>query len=319
MADNFLYIPLINPVKFFSPDRATTDTYFTPHFDDFPFAERLYDWQEPSQFFQIWQTTDIIPLQFESTFDPIIVELLDRYDEAIITLPALIGLPNRYLPDTHSFEVNMSLATVPATGCYRMRVTAGTGDGQQTFISAWMYISIEPIENSLLVKYRNSRFHQDVMFETGIEFQYRVLGHIGFLTPGRADEAYKDQKLNPAMLNSKTFRQFLLVFGDEFGLPDDVIDLLNRIWSCNDVHVDNKSFGISDGGKFELADVDEGRYPKRGVRLVVEEGINRNSSVFAVTTDTSKKLTYAIFPEGKVFGDLSNQGSSNVVPIYTIE
>jgi hypothetical protein len=318
MADNLIYIPFANPVKFFDPDRATLDAYFTKHFDEFPFAERLYAWQSPEDYKQIWQTSDIIYLQFESTFDPIIVELLDQYGTAQITLPALIGLPNKYYPNTFAFEVAMSLASV-TTGCYRLQVTAGTGEGQKVYLSNWQYISEEKIENSLLLKYKHSRFHEDIMFESGIEFQYRLMGHIGFMTPGRQDEAYKDQKLNPAILSSKTFRQFLLVFGDEFGLPDDVIDLLNRIWSCDTVTVDGKSFGITDGGRFELIEVDEGRYPKRGVRLTVEEGNNRNSSIFAQTTDTTKKLQYGIVVEAKVFGDLSNQGSSNTVPLITVE
>jgi hypothetical protein len=258
-------------------------------------------------------------LQFESTFDPITVQLLNRYDETEIELPAVVGLPNRFLTGLYAYEVSMSLADVPG-GCYRLRVVAGPeGETQKTYISAWMHISEDPIENSLLLKYKHSRFHQDVMFESGIEFQYRLLGHIGFMTPGRQDEAYRDQKLNPAILSSKTFRQFNVVFGDEYGLPDDVIDLLNRIWSCDTVSVDDKGFGITEGGKFELVEVDEGRYPKRGVRLIVEEGNNRSSKIFAQETDTTKKLTYGIFVDKKVFGDLSNQGSSNAVPIHTIE
>jgi hypothetical protein len=142
------------------------------------------------------------------------------------------------------------------------------------------------------------------------------MGHFGFLKPGRQEEKYKDQRFNPTVLSSRSYRQFDLVFGDEFGLPDDEIDLINRICGCNNIVIDNKSFAIADGSAFEFTDVQD--YPKRGVKLVVEEGINRASRLFSQTTDTTKKLTFGIMVSAKVWGDTSNQGSSNTVPIYNI-
>ena len=315
MADNFLYIPFINPVKFFDTTRANLAKYFTKHFDEWLFMERLNYWQQRESFHRPWQVEDIINLQFESTFDPIIVELLDKYGIPRITLPALTGMPNQYIPGTYSFEVEMSLAGLP-TGCYVMRITAGSGVGQKILRSDVLFVSATPLKYSLCLEYWNSRYHEDVLFETGIKFQYRTWGNIGFLEPTRRDELYRDQRNNPALLNSKTGRQFPVFFGDHRGCTDDEIDLLNRIWSCDNVLIDNKAYCIADGSKFEFIVVD--KYPKRGVKLTVEEGINRNSRIFAVNTDTTKKIMANIFVDGQVFGDLSNQGSSNAVPVLNI-
>ena len=90
----------------------------------YDFEERLYEWQDREDYTRVWQTTDIINLRFESTFDPIIVQLLDSKGNIVIALPALVGLPNRAIPNAFSFEVQMSLATVP-TGCYRIKIIAG--------------------------------------------------------------------------------------------------------------------------------------------------------------------------------------------------
>jgi len=316
--DNSIIIPYLNPVKFYKVGRANLDKYFTKHFDDFMFTERLYSWQDQNDYIQPWQTTDIINLQFESTFDPIIVELLDKYDQQVLLLPALVGLPNKYYSNTKSYEISMSLAGLPS-GCYRMRVNAGIGDEQGIYISNWMYISSTPYNcPSLMLEYWHSRFHEDIIFETGIKFQYRLFGHLGFLNPGRDIEGYKDEKYNPSILSSRTFRKQEVVFGDEYGLPDDVIDILNRIWGCNNVMMDNKSFAAITGSAFEFETADR-RYKKRGVRMEVEEGNNRASNIFAVDTDTTKKLVYGIMVDAKVWGDTSNQGSSNTVPIHTIE
>lgn len=317
MADNFIYFPHLNPVRFYDADRTNIDAYFHKHFDAYPFAERLYEWQDAIDYVQLWQTTDIINLQFESTFDPITVELVNSSDVAVISLPALVGLPNKFLTGTYSYEVEMSLAEVP-TGCYRLKVTAGTGEGQKIFYSPVQHIYDGVYEfPTMLLEYCHGRYHDDVIFETGIEFQLRLPGYLGFLKPGSTKEAYRDQKQNPTILSSKTFRSFPAYFGDEFGLPDDMIDTLARIWSCDNVQIDGKAFAAVDA-ELEFTEADS-RYAKRGVKLQVQEGLNRNSSVYAITTDTTKKLTYGIAVEAKVWGDTSNQGSANTVPIYTVE
>lgn len=319
MADNQIYFPYINPVAFMDVDRANLDAHFTRHFEDYTMSERLYAWQTPADYVQPWQTTDIINLQFEASFDPITVELINNETgEVEISLPAIVGLANIYYPNTFSFEVEMSLAAVP-TGTYYLKVTAGTGDDQRIYVSKFkQWISAEPFEvPTVLIGYSHSRFHEDVIFETGIEFQVRIPGHFGLLTPGRQDERYRDQQLNPTVLSSRSFRQWPLVLGDEFGLPDEMVDLVNRIFGCDTIVIDNKSFAAVDGSSFEFRDAQD--YPKRGLTINVEEGINRGSKLFGVDIDPNKKLVYGIMVSRKVFGDTSNQGSSNTVPILTVE
>lgn len=317
MADNLLYIPHLNPVKFFDVSRANLDKYFTKHFDDWMFSERQYPWQQREDYVQVWQIDDIINLQFESMFDPIIVTVVDSDGNVVLTLPTLVGLPHKIFPNTWSFEASISLAAF-TTGCYKIKILAGSGPDAKTLISDWQYISEDPLENTILHEYSNRRFHGDIMFESEIVFQYRVHGNFGFLEPGRKDEQYRDERYNPSILNSKTFRQYPLNYGDEFGLPDDHIDLINRIWSCDSVSLDDKPFAISDGGKLEFTEID-GHYPKRGVKLTVEEGVNRHSKILSVNTDTSKKLMFAILVDKKAFGDTGNQGSANTVPVTYVE
>lgn len=315
MADNFLYIPELNPVAFYDINRSTLPKYFTKHFEYFMFEERLYQWQQRESYVQIWQTTDIINLQFESTFDPIIVKLVDSYGITRITLPALIGIPNVYLPNTYTFEVSMSLSGL-ASGCYRLIIEAGSGDTMKTLISDRMFISDVQIKNSICLEYWNSNFNKDVVFETGIKFQMRVHGHFGFLEKQRSDEVYKDQKFTTTLLNSKSAKRWKVYFGDSYGLPDDIINLIDEIWSCDNVLIDAKPFCIADGASLEY--VDSEYYPKRGISLDVEEGINRNSRVYGINTDTNKKLITSIIVDARVFGDTGNQGSANTVPVHNI-
>ena len=319
MADNFLYIPFINPVKFYEVGATNPPAYNTRHFDDHKFENRLLPWQEEATYQQVWQTTDIINLQFIATFNPITVQLINENGEIVEQLPALIGLPNLFIPNAWAFEVNLSLGPlILSTGCYKLKIIAGTeGPYQKIYESTCLFISSDPLPNTFLVEYWNSRYHQDVIFETGIKFQYRSFGNFGFLSPGRNDEFYRDQRYNPTLLSSKTNRQWNVFFGNEFGLPDEAVDLVNRIWSCDNVLIDGKPVGVSDNSKLEF--VEEEHYPKRGVQITVEEGINRNSKIFTITTDPNKKIMASINVDARVFGDTSNQGSSNTVPVFNVE
>ena len=317
--DNSISIPELNPIIFYETFRENLPKYFTKFLGDFMFRERQYAWQQRSDYVQVWQTTDIINLQFSSMFDPIIVKLVDENGDVVITLPALIGLPNKFIPNTFSFEVNMSLADLP-TGYYCLLLELGSeGPLQKILISDCQFISSEQIENTLLLEYFNSRFRGDVIFETGIKFQFRVFGNFGFLDKARKDEVYRDEKYTSTLLNSKSAKQWPVNFGDEYGLPDEVINLLDEIWSCDNVSIDGKPFGIADGSKPEYTTIEsEGIYPKRGMKVTVESGFNRNSKVFSLDTDVTKKLTSSIMVDAQVFGDVSNQGSSNTVPVYNV-
>lgn len=318
--DNYISIPELNPVIFYETTRQNLPRHFTKFMGEFMFSERQYVWQQREDYTQVWQTTDIINLQFSSTFDPIIVKLVNQYGEPVITLPALIGLPNKFLPGTFSFEINMSLGSVE-TGYYRLQIELGSeGPMQKILISDCQFISSEPIPNTISIDYFNSKFRGDVIFETGIKFQLRLFGHFGFLEKSRKDEMYRDEKYTSTILNSKSAKQWPVYFGDEYGIPDEVVNIIDEIWACDNVSIDGKPFGIAEGAKFEYIFADEGQeYPKRGMKLMVEAGINRNSRIYEMGLDLTKKLVSAISVDARVFGDVSNQGSSNTVPVYNVE
>lgn len=318
--DNILFIPELNPVSFYRTTRQNIPAYFTKYIGDFFFEERLYAWQDPKSFAQIWQTTDIINLQFISSFDPIIIKLVNNNGHPVITLPALIGLPDKFMPGMFAFEVNMSLANLPA-GCYFLQAELGAaGPQQEVLISPQMLIVDDVIDNSILLEYYNSTFHNDIIFETGIKFQYRCFGHFGFLNKARKDDVYRDEKYTSTLLNSKAAKQWPLYFGDEYGLPDEAINLIDEIWSCDHVNVDGKLFSISGDSEPEYITVDDSNeYPKRGLKLTVEEGINRNSRIFSMAKDVTKKFAATVIVDAAVFGDTSNQGSANTVPVLNVE
>ena len=205
----------------------------------------------------------------------------------------------------------MSLATVPTTGCYQIMVVAGTGSTKEVLYSDCQYISTTKLYNTLMLEYKHPRYHGDIIFETGIKFQYRIPGFFGFLDPVRKDESYKDQRANPTLLSSQPSRSWPVYFGHQFGLPDEVVDQLNLIWSCQNVTIDGMPYGITEGGKFEFIELNG--LAKRGIMIKVEEGLNKFSTRFSVSADPTKKVIMNLMVDPKAFGDF--ESNQNLVPI----
>ena len=315
--DNYIFSPKLNPWVFYADDRATSAVYQTPHFEQFQFTERGKPWLQAGRYRRIWQTTEIIRGQFQATFDPVIVELVNEYDYPVISLPALAGLPNRYNPDTYLFEYSMSLAGLE-TGCYRGKRTLGSGEGQKIEYTDWQFISSEPIPNTLLIAYKNSRYFKDIIFETGIEFMIRVPGWIDYdkIKPVKKEEVYRNQKFTKEILSNKSTDTFPVHFGCEAGLPSDLTQLIEDIFMCDITAIDDRSMGLSEGKSFEYEDV-EG-YRQRGMTGLFEPGVTRDSRVSFINQNPNKKLIITSVVDSAVFGDLSNQGSSNEIPINIV-
>lgn len=307
---NALYISELNPCRFYEVDQAAEPAYLSKHFDEVPFRDQRKPWNSAPPYFQKWQTTDTIRFQFTSNYSPINIQLIDKYGIARYTQGMWQVLGNKYEPGYYIFEGDIPLSDIDP-GCYFIKIILPN----KSLIS-------EPLEvlvshpNTLLIEYRNSRYHGDVIFETGIGFQFRLEGVIGFLNPGANEQYYEDQQLNPTVLSSKPFRSFTIHFGGGLGLPDWVVDKLNYIWSCNDVKVDGKSYAKNGESKFDITEQE--RYQRRGVNIDVREGANRGSKVILDGGNSDVRLGVVFNVEGKVFGDLSGTGS-DMIAITSVE
>ena len=172
-------------------------------------------------------------------------------------------------------------------------------------------------QNTILLEYWNSRWHGDVVFETGIRFGLRVEGNIGRVNPGRETKSYSDQKENPTVLSSKGFRTFPLNIGGSRGVPDWMVDKFNLVWTCNHVMIDGKYFAATTESKQEYSE--QKNYPMRGITMDVREGYNRGSKIVGGTFTGNSELLVIHGIESKFFGDISQQGSSNVIKIIDVE
>lgn len=312
---NQIIIPDLNPIEFYEMTPAEVPQYISKPYGKYPFLiqNKNRKWLNQVGYRQKWQTSDVTYLQFQSDFEPIRLDVVDCYDIARLTQNSLQKRANKYMPGYYVYENTVSWATLPPDKFYWIKLILPDGK---------VWIS-EPIEvkvthkNTLLLEYRNSRYHGNVIFETGIKFGFRVEATIGFLDPGSENTIYNDQKHNPTLLNSKTFRAWPFQIGGTRGCPDWVYDKINNIWSCNDVTIDGISYARTGDGKFEFTTAE--RYLLRGATMNIAEGINRGYKIAGVNVDPTKKLVVTFQIDGTVWGDISSQAGSNLAPIISSE
>lgn len=128
-------------------------------------------------------------------------------------------------------------------------------------------------EGTVLLKYRNSRNDFGVVFDTGIVFYTRIEGTVKDLEPQSDNEIYTDQIHNITKLYSQPYNMFTFYAGKSYGLPDFMLDLVNRIFSCDMIKIDNTWFERSEGSEFEVVRVDG--YPFAGMSINVQPAVNR--------------------------------------------
>jgi|ERR1051326_2242735 hypothetical protein len=307
---NEIHIPKLNPVSFRAITPDIPAQYLSHHFDDYHFVDTLQPWEQPVCYCQKVQKSDPpLYLQFISNFDPIPVEVINVYGQVVLSQNAVQVLADKHNPGFYCYEAPVNMASL-ASGIYWIRIT------NIGYISEPIELA-EKFENTLLFSYFHTRYHEDVIFETGIRYYFRVEGSLGRLMPGSTDSLYIDQKHNPYTVSSKPFSGFPLTVGDERGVPDWVVQLMNYIWSCNNVIIEGKPYGRSSDFKLEL--VEEKPFPMRVINMDILPGINRGSKVINPTIGTigtDHKLVVSYNIASRVFGPISG---SDVIVITDFE
>jgi hypothetical protein len=309
---NEIVIPFANGVRFYEVDPDQQSQYLTKHFDDYWAKEQRRNFETDVEYKQKWQTNDSFPLQYESNFASINLKVIDCNQAAVIDQNAVQIRANKYLPGYFVYENTISWASVP-TGTYWLLLTLG---GTTQMISEPMEIA-EEWPNTILYEYYNSTFHGDIVFETGIILKFRCESFITRLEPGNERTAYRDQKMNPTVLKSVPFRKWNLHIGHPTGVPDWVMDLMNWIWSCDNVACDGKSFAVAENANFEETEHDK-VYPFRSWNLAIQEGVNRYSKIVNPEVDPNKRLLVVGMIDSTLFGDTSENAGSNLVPVESI-
>lgn len=229
----------LNPLRLI--DTANIDSGFDGDFA----LNQLSDFQDRKCYFQPWKTTDTLKLQAISTESTDVIgdlQIVNNDTNLIIstTAWALNALTIPAFPDYRIYEITIPLGI--AEGKYY----ASFGD----FTSELFEVKSEQ-PNTVLVKYKHSQNDYDVVFATGIEFQFRTEAKVSYEKPGNEREVYPDQKRNQTQLFSLAFRNFKFYVGYKSGVPYWVLDKYNIITQCDQITYDGIAYQVVPEGEFD--------------------------------------------------------------------
>lgn len=310
---NDLFISAHNPIHFYLDETNQPAQYNTKHYGDYQYRETIREWETKAKYFQKWQNNDVIYLQFLSDFSPLQIDIIDKYGNSQGSFVGLQKLQDETQPGKYAYEFAIGLGSLPE-GCYYLALDGGSGT-LKMFSEPFQVKQLHP--NTLLFEYRDSGTRGDVLYGTGITFGFRVEGNIRRPVAGADTQSYINQKGDPKVLSSHTFKTFPIMIGGSRGVPDWALDLINEIFSCDFVRIDGKQFAKEGDVKFEL--VEENNYSLIGFSFDVREGINRPGKYVNPTLNTNVKVSIVHHISSRVFGDTKVNGSGNLISIYSLE
>lgn len=304
---NQLYIPRTNPANFYEITPVVLPQYHTKTFNDFPFADTVKDWEIPACYCQKWQTNDTFSIQLIANFTGAQIDLVNKYGRVFKTASVVPKLQSEENPGFYAQESALNFTGV-TEGVYFVKLSLA---GTAYMISEPMWIKAD-WPNTVLFKYKNVRYHNDIIYETGFNPTFRIEGSIGRLIPGSTEQFYADQKLNQYLLSSRTFNKFNLNIGGNKGMPDWAADKINLIFSCSEVRIDGIEYAKVSDGEYEF--IEESEYPLRSINMVIQEGVNRSSKIINPDLNTNFRTTVLHnIRTSALFGNMVNTDDTIVI------
>jgi hypothetical protein len=309
---NQIYIPKLNPVRFYGYPHTQLPQYESRHMEDYSFADQLMSWQTRVEYRQKWTVNDTLRLQMHSNFGNIQIQIIDCHENVYLTQSFTQVLQNSKIPDYFVYETAISFSGI-TPGVYFFLLTLG---GVTKMVSEPQQV-YSTLPESLLFEYKNSKWHGDIIFETGFSPSFRIPAILLPELPGKERTSYVDQKWNPSTLKSISHRSYNLVVEKDRGGAAWIADLMDRIFSCDSVFIDGRSYAVFDAN-FEAAEADA-QYPMKAYSIKVMEGINRASKIVNAEIDTNKRLLITHVLDATIFGNLNATPNTNLITIESIE
>lgn len=236
-----LNISFLNPLKFV----PSTNTPGYPHFDADWAVNQIKIFETNTTYYQKWQVGDTTPIQIEASSTPwdLKVYSCDGVEKSIsfskVADGATLGI--------NIYEAIFDITDLAVNKIYYALIGAGTLGAISEPVrlqTSW--------DNTMSFSYKNSLNDFGVAFTTGVEFTFRCEAGIMDFQPETESTDYIDQIHNVELLAATPYREFKLYIGDERGVAPWVLDLLNRIFSCDNVHIEDKGFTKKTGSQWDI-------------------------------------------------------------------
>lgn len=274
MANKIIYSSS-NSLQMFMPDLVRDERYNSKDFEDFEFSETILPWEQLTSYCQPWQLNDTINLQLQTNVGPVNFKLRKCSNDKIIDTIAFNQKQQSVAePGLFIYEISVSL-NIYEEDCYYVELEFG--GGIFTLRSGELNFS-ELHENTGLIEYKHFETKDDIIYETGFFPNVRVHATKRYDRSPTKKTVYEDQILNTTLLHAQKYRQWNLVIGETFGIPDYFGDMLAGIIHCSDFRYDGKNYTVSSDQ--DLEPNTEDYYPMKGWSVIIRDRYTRGGRVY---------------------------------------
>lgn len=245
------YIAPVNPIRFLEENES--DLFLVN--------------QDGKCYHQKWEISDSTKIQIISDFPNIELTIHDQETHAIVSTVPVAAIPVNIIGQTFlCYEALLDFGTYGLGNFYAKIVYLDALSSEVTLYSEPFNVAVSQ-PGTLLYKYKNSENDFSVIFDTNIEFNIRVEGTIKEFTPSSDDIIYNDQEKNVTLLNSVPYRSWKLYVGNVPGIPDWMLDKVNRVLACDQKNIEGVDYEKVEGSKWEV--VREVDYPFQGMSIEI--------------------------------------------------
>lgn len=299
------YIALLNPARFI--DISDINYSFDGNFA----VNQVLSYQNPKCYFQPWQLSDVLKLQVLSYDVPTNLLIRNADNDLVSAQAEWIEKPIIITGYTFKcYELEFPFVDLPVGKYYYTFELTNEDLDVVPFQSEGINVQ-ESHPNTLLMQYKNSINNFDVIFDTGIVFNFRVESAIKDYKPGNNRNVYNDQKVNLTLLSSVPFRKFKFYIGYQQGFPFWVMDKVNHIQSVDQVKYNNVYYQIIEGSEYETESNDDNSFI--GGSIDVQPTTNNFSKYKVDPTDPANTFT----PMQKVIPYFNVSGNFPVAGYFT--
>lgn len=256
-----------NPIRLVKIQDYDPGKYFYRRFDGSLAINLIPSFQKKQCYFQKYTTQDKPVIQILSDFEDITCKLFDLNTGLEVEQFAVNEVPTNILNQTfkcYQAEIDFSIIN---EGQYELQVSY-IDDLLETITYYSEPIDVKEIqENTILIEYQNTENNFSMVLGNVFKGILRVEGAILNFKPASDDVVYNDQKRNSTTLYSLPYQQYELFIGAANGVPDWMVDKVNRTFSFNILSLDGVYYNKIEGAKFEESRTED--YPFSGQTIEI--------------------------------------------------
>lgn len=301
---NNFKIPFVTPFKFYKRAMAGI------HFDDKWYCKQIRSFEIKAIYRQKWIKSVKTKLQIESSLAPDDLKLLSKYGAPVkqfVWTEVVTGGTYKI------WETEYDVTDVD-DDIYYLYQRVGFGETiEWEAVSEPIHIAVAHI-NVIKFRYKNSFNKDDIAWTTGIDMTFMCEADIQDFEPDSDETDYINENHDTKTLDNIPSRQFQLYIGDTrngaSGVAPYIVDILNRIFACDYIMIEDKRYDNKSGSKFKVTRVRG--YPLIGASLELVESFNSQSLEFADTTP---------FADGFIAGyniETGFFGPGNLLPVQEV-